>query len=189
MPHSTTETEIKLAVGNAVEARRMLRAAGFVVHKRRVFEANAVYDTAEMGLRTTGRLLRLREAAQVYTLTYKGVATPARHKSREEQELVVPDAQVMKAILQGIGFQPMFRYEKYRTEFKLPGTRGIATIDETPIGVYMELEGAGTWIDRMARRLKFSELDYITASYGALYASWCRDQGVEPGNMVFKSKA
>jgi adenylate cyclase class 2 len=185
MPHSTTETEIKLAVEDTRAARGMLRAAGFELHRRRVFEANTVFDTEDLRLRNSGLLLRIREAGKVCTLTYKGVTTPAKHKSREEQELIVPDAQVMSAILQGIGFHEAFRYEKYRTEYKQPGVRGIATMDETPVGVYLELEGPGAWIDRTARRLKFSELDYITASYGTLYRNWCEKRGVEPGDMVF----
>ena len=61
----------------------------------------------------------------------------------------------------------MFRYEKYRTEFRQPRRAGVAMLDETPVGVYLELEGTPHWIDRTARRLGFQESDYITASYGA----------------------
>ena len=56
------------------------------------------------------------------------------------------------------------------------------------MGVYVELEGTGPWIDRTARRLKFKEADYITLSYGALYADFCKRHGVEPANMVFEPK-
>ena len=61
----------------------------------------------------------------------------------------------------------------------------MATLDETPIGMFMELEGTPTWIDRTARKLGFGQPDYITASYGRLYLDWCREHGVKPGNMVF----
>ena len=56
------ETEIKLAVAGAVAARRKLRAAGFRVTRRRVFEANTVFDTNALSLRKRQELLRLREA-------------------------------------------------------------------------------------------------------------------------------
>jgi adenylate cyclase class 2 len=59
-------------------------------------------------------------------------------------------------------------------------------LDETPIGWYMELEGAPRWIDRTARELGFSEDDYITASYGALYQQWSPSRGVKPADMVFR---
>ena len=62
-----------------------------------------------------------------------------------------------------------FRYEKFRTEFQRRGSKGIATLDETPIGTYLELEGDPQWIDRMARTLGYEEKDYITASYARLF--------------------
>ena len=34
-----------------------------------------------------------------------------------------------------------------------PGSRGIAMLDETPVGTYIELEGSEAWIDRTARRM------------------------------------
>ena len=52
MSKGTQETEIKLAVKDARSARRLLREAGFVVSKPRVFEANTVFDTPELSLRT-----------------------------------------------------------------------------------------------------------------------------------------
>jgi len=61
----------------------------------------------------------------------------------------------------------------------------MATLDETPVGNYVELEGAPAWIDRMARRMGFAERDYITASYARLYLDWCRKNRVKPSNMVF----
>jgi len=185
MAHGTQETEIKLAVDDANTARGMLRAAGFRVSKRRVFEVNNVFDTQELTLRKAGLLLRLRQAGSVHTLTYKGPTAPSKHKSREELELVIPDARVISAIFERLGYHLAFRYEKYRTEFKQPRGGGVATLDETPIGIYLELEGTDAWIDRTARKLNFSEQDYVTASYAALYVDWCRRHGIEPGNMVF----
>jgi adenylate cyclase class 2 len=189
MPHGTQETEIKLAVEDAGKARGMLRAAGFRVVKRRVFESNTVFDTEERTLRAGGLLLRMRQAGTRRTLTYKGKYAPGKHKSREELELVIPDARMMTAIIERLGFHPVFRYDKYRTEFKQSGSRGVAVLDETPVGTYLELEGTGPWIDRTARKLKFSEKDYITVSYAALYFDWCRRHGTEPGDMVFDPRA
>ena len=47
MSKGTQETEIKLAVKDARSARRLLREAGFVVSRPRVFEANTVFDTPD----------------------------------------------------------------------------------------------------------------------------------------------
>ena len=185
MAHGGRETEIKLAVKTAGVARAMLRRAGFRVSRRRAFEANTVFDTAARALQSTRRLLRVREAAGAVIITYKGPPEPGPHKSREEVETRVADAQASVAILQRLGFMPVFRYEKYRAEYRKSGAPGIATVDETPIGAYVELEGAPRWIDRTARALGYAAADYITSSYGSLYMDWCRRRGVKPSNMVF----
>lgn len=186
MSLSGQEIEIKLPVGSADVARRLLRSAGFRVSRRRIFEANTVFDTPGLSLRTAQRLLRVREAGGVVTVTYKGRPRLSRHKSREELELTVSSAGPMAAVLDRLGFRPVFRYEKFRTEFRKPGTAGIATVDETPVGVFMELEGSPRWIDRTARQLGFNVQDYITESYGRLYQDWCRRKGVKPGNMLLR---
>jgi adenylate cyclase class 2 len=187
MAHGNRETEIKLVADSAAAGRRLLRTNGFRVFKSRVFETNTVYDRPDQALRNSGLLLRIRQAGRVHTLTYKGPSTPSKHKSREELEVALPDAKVMRAIVERLGFQATFRYDKYRTEFKQPRRAGVAVLDETPIGIYLELEGSADWIDRTARKLGFSESDYITQSYGALYFEWCERQDIAPGNMVFQT--
>lgn len=179
------ETEIKLAVPDAAAGRRLFRSAGFRVFKRRVLEINDVFDTPGLKLRRGALLVRVRRAGNVATLTYKGRPVAGKHKSREELELQISDAPMMSTILGRLGYQPVFRYEKYRTEYCQPGARGVATVDETPIGTFLELEGAPSWIDRTARHLGFAETDYITDSYGRLYLDWCSRQGLKPSNMVF----
>jgi adenylate cyclase class 2 len=182
---SSQETEIKLAVPDVATARRLLRAAGFRISRRRVFEGNTIFDTTSATLRRKRSLLRMREAGGIRTLTYKGPPVAGKHKSREELEIEIPAARTAAAIFDRLGFHPMFRYEKYRTEYKRAGSSGVATLDETPIGVYLEIEGTPAWIDQTARQLGFGEKDYIVASYGGLYLDWCRREGCKPGDMVF----
>ena len=185
MSQATQETEIKLAVKDARSARRLLREAGFVVSRPRVFEVNTVLDTLELGLRASSRLLRIRQAGRVATITFKGVPETGKHKSREELELEISNAAAMMSIMKRLGYHRMFRYEKYRTEFRQPRRAGVAMLDETPVGVYLELEGTPHWIDRTARRLGFQESDYITVSYGRVYLDWCAATGCKPGDMTF----
>jgi adenylate cyclase class 2 len=93
----------------------------------------------------------------------------------------------MRAILERLGFKAAFRYEKYRAEYT--DGKGVATVDETPIGLYLELEGAPSWIDRTARALGFRRADYITASYYGLYREYCERRGEAVGDMVFEARA
>lgn len=183
-PHR--EVEIKLCVPSAKAARRLLRAAGFRITRKRVRESNVVYDTKDGSLRRTRRLLRVREAGARALLTYKGSPEDAPpYKCREEIEVSLSDGEAFRRLLERLGMTPSFLYEKYRTEFRQPGVGGLATIDETPIGDYIELEGDGAWIDRTAAALGFGERDYITASYASLYFEKKGAPASIPGRMVF----
>ncbi len=180
------EIEIKLAAGNARKARLLLRGHGFEVVTRRVLETNVVLDDAKRSLRARGLLLRVRRAGKLFTCTYKGLEMAGPHKRREEREFALSDFDACLAVFGALGYRESFRYEKYRTEFARPGESGHAMLDETPIGVYMELEGPGRWIDRTAQRLGYPRETWITQSYAALYAEWCQTKGIEQSNMTFR---
>lgn len=181
------EVEVKLAVASAPAGRKLLQQAGFRVSKARVFETNTLFDTGARRLLKDGALLRVREAGGQGLLTYKGPATAIKHKSREELETEIADPETLRAILARLEFEAIFRYEKFRTEYARPDGTGHIMLDETPIGVFLELEGPPRWIDGTARTLGFSEDDYITASYGRLYLDYCKANGIRPANMVYET--
>ncbi|MEP6715308.1 MAG: class IV adenylate cyclase [Terriglobia bacterium] len=166
------ENEVKIAAPDVQTLRTALRAAGFRVLKRRVFEQNIVLDDPAKSLRSRGLLLRLRWAGKVVTCTFKGANKPGPHKRREEREFHSDSVEECLAVFKGLGYEPSFRYEKYRTEFFRAGEPGIATLDETRVGVFMELEGPARWIDRTAKALGYSRDDYITASYVRLFTEF-----------------
>lgn len=184
------EIEIKLRIdGEAAEIRRRLESAGLEISKPRVFESNVLFDTAERKLRSATELIRLRRVGDECILTYKGPPQRGKHKSREEIETHVSDEANMQLILARLGFLPAFRYEKFRTEFQAARQAGVVTLDETPIGLFVEIEGAPEWIDRVAGGLGFSEPQYITKSYAGLYLDYCRERGLDPSNMIFEKAA
>ncbi len=188
MSVSHWETEIKLRV-EARAAQRLLGRHGFRVRRRRVFESNVVYDTPDLALRRRGRMLRLRRAGRVVTLTFKGPVIAGKHKSREELECTVPDFELFDRILKEVGFEPAFRYEKFRTVYSLGDGTGTVTLDVTPVGDFLELEGRPEWIDQTARLLGFDEEAYITSSYASLYLEHCRTTGGSGTEMVFPAGA
>jgi len=115
------------------------------------------------------------------------------HKVREEIEAQVTDSGNLVKIFEGLGMRGWFRYEKYRTTYKLPATKSWARdllieVDETPIGTFVELEGPPAAIDRAATELGYSKRDYILTNYLALYAEDCRRKGQQPQNMLFPVK-
>lgn len=185
------ETEIKLPVGNAAAARRDLRRLGFHRIKPREFERNLIFDTPRQRLRRRGCLLRLRTVNGRHWLTFKGPALAARHyKVRAEWETELTDPAPVRAALAALGIQPWFRYEKFRSIYANRGRwrGGEAMLDETPIGVFLELEGGRGWIRRLARALGARPEQFITKSYAALYADWCRAHRRRFAPMVFRGR-
>jgi adenylate cyclase class 2 len=181
------ETEIKLRLTQGPKrARALLEQHGFQVTGPRQLETDQIFDLPTGELRQRGRVLRLRSTGGQWTVTYKGPAdTSAKHKSREEIETDVSDGAVFAEILERLGYRPTFAYEKFRTTFKVAGEEGIATLDETPIGDFLELEGPGYWIDQTAVKLGFGPADYITSSYAALYEEHRRTHATVPRDMQF----
>jgi len=183
------EIEIKLRVEDLGAVRWRLGRLGFRRVTARLLERNLVLDTVERRLRGSGQLLRLRSVGSRWWLTYKGpTELGARHKIREEREIETGDGTTLGEILGQLGYGPVFEYQKYRTEYRRAGSRGKVLVDETPIGNYVELEGAAGWIDRTAREMGYGPPDYILESYGNLYLAWCRERGVAPAHMVFGGK-
>lgn len=208
------ETEIKLQVADAKAFERKLKRLGAKTvgsGNGRVHELNTIFDTPEGGLAKHGQLLRIRietpggshtkgkKPAGRVLLTFKaptvrGFSEEAgRFKVREETELEVTDGAALTRIFEGLGMRGWFSYEKYRTTWRLGAKHRWAKellieLDETPVGIYVELEGPGDAIDQAAAALGYSRKDYLTKNYLTLYAEDCRRRGVQPGNMLFEPK-
>ena len=104
----------------------------------------------------------------------------------QEREAPVKDAIRLTEILKSLGFRPGFRYEKYRSSFRLRELH--LDLDETPVGVFLELEGSPSAIDRTALALGYGPKDYIRATYWSVYAAECRRRKVKPRNMLFTTQ-
>ncbi len=180
------ETEVKLKVVDLGCLRRVLRRLGWRVARRRYHERNVVYDRRGVSWLSTGRLLRVRDAGSQCVLTVKlPVARQGLHKVRQEHEIEVNDGRQLRSILEAMDFRPDWQYEKYRTEFRRAAERGKILLDETPVGDYLELEGAPRWIDRTAVELGFSKGDYIIAGYRGLFVERCKATGSTARDMLF----
>jgi adenylate cyclase class 2 len=185
-----TETEVKIPWERPVaDALVLIASHGYRLIAPRTLEIDQLFDRPSGELRQSGLVLRLRQAAEVATVTYKGPASRETYKSREEIEFDVSDPDAFQAVLDRLGYHPRFRYEKYRTEFSDPVESGLIMLDETPVGVFLELEGLGDWIDRTASRLGFSKTDYSTASYHSIYQLYREKNPAAPPDMTFGLEA
>ena len=89
------------------------------------------------------RLIRVRLINGRSVLTYKGPAEPSKYKKRPELEIDLPNGASMEAIFIHMGYRPVFRYEKFRTEYvKRASDSGTVLLDETPVGNFLEIEGS-----------------------------------------------
>jgi adenylate cyclase class 2 len=183
------ETEVKIRFpSGAAAARNLIERHDYVVIEPRTLESDRIFDRGISELKTADQLLRLRRSGPLSTVTYKGPADRQRYKSREEIEFDVSAPDAFELVLNRLGYTPRFRYEKFRTKYASPAAEpGIITIDETPIGVFLELEGEAAWIDRTAARLGFDASAYCTHSYAALYKEYLLSHADAPADMVFHS--
>lgn len=183
-----TEIEVKIRVPDRAAILDRFHGVALALRTPRLFESNTLYDTNDKSLERQGMILRLRQSGETFVITWKGPGTPGAYKSRPELETQLGSLETLHQILARLGYHPSFRYEKYRTEFgDGVNADGVVTLDETPIGDFLELEGPGEWIDATARRLGFSKQDYVLESYGRLYLADCVRRGVEPNDMVFST--
>jgi adenylate cyclase class 2 len=163
-----TEAEIKLRVADRAAAVAALQAMGAVVAEPRHFEDNVLLDTRERALAASDRLLRMRRTTAACVLTFKGPrAIVEGVKQRPEHEVTVPDAPALERVLAGLGYQPVFRYQKYREAWAWEDVEIV--LDDTPVGTFLEIEGPLATIHRAARALGRGPEDYITDSYVALF--------------------
>ncbi|MCB9383776.1 MAG: class IV adenylate cyclase [Bryobacterales bacterium] len=178
------EIEVKLPIENLSAVRTQLETLGWT-RGERLLERNTVYDAPDRALDRAGKLLRIRESGDRALLTVKLPAqSDGPHKVREEHNLEGPGP-TLERIVEGLGFASAWRYEKYRTRYRKAGEEGVIELDETPVGNYLELEGAPEWIDATAAALGFSSENYVTDTYRELFVTWQGRQIEPPRDMVF----
>jgi adenylate cyclase class 2 len=181
------EREIKLQFASVDEARAAVVAAGCTPLLGRRLQEDALLDTEDELLRRRRCVLRVRVENGKSRVTFKGPVQPSAMKVREEQETLVGDGEVLLHIFEELGLHIWFRYEKYREEFSHEDV--IVAIDETPVGIYVEVEGGEQGIAAMAEALGRSSSDYIVDSYRSLFLQR-RDQfGLSGPDMLFDSCA
>jgi adenylate cyclase class 2 len=177
------EREIKLRFDNAGEARAKLLALGATpLHGRRLQE-DALLDFEDERLRLQRSTIRVRSEGGKSLLTFKGPVLPGEIKVREEHETVVADGSALLAILESLGLHIWFRYEKFREEFEADDL--IMAVDETPVGVFVELEGGESAIRATAQALGRTPADFITDSYRFLFLQHRDANGLAGHDMVF----
>ena len=181
------EIELKFCVDDIGILRSAVHQLGFRLVTERTFESNTLYDTLDRQLRGRKQILRLRSYGTRNTLTHKrqanGGVTNSHYKTRIETESEIEDCDALAEIFAQLGYVAMFRYEKFRTEWEMHP--GHLVLDETPIGVWAELEGPPEWIDATLEQLGIPPVIQSTDSYGTLFLKWKEATGALAENLTF----
>jgi adenylate cyclase class 2 len=180
------EREVKLRFRSAEDARNAVIAAGAQPLLGRRLQEDSLFDTPDNELKHKRSALRLRRENGMSRVTFKGPVQPGTMKLREEVETLVGDGEVLRRVFEELGLHVWFRYEKYREEFSHQDV--IVAIDETPIGVFVEIEGTESGIAEMTGLLGRTSGDYILQSYYSLFDQHRSEFRLPEHDMVFTAE-
>ncbi len=128
-------------------------------------EENTIYRGGV--LERPGCALRLRRVNGRAILTFKQRRpSTSAIKHQEENEMAVPDADAMAAILNSLNFRPGLIYEKRRTRWQVG--KATVVIDELPFGLFMEIEASVKEIKRVEKLLGAEKLPAVMETYPSL---------------------
>lgn len=162
------ELEVKFFVPGLELVQGRLQALGARLEQARVHEINLRFDTPAGDLQRAHQVLRLRRDTANH-LTFKG-PTQIREgiQQRQELEFTVSDFAAARALLEALGYQVVWVYEKYRQVYVLEAA--LVALDETPLGYFVEIEGPDSAsIQAAAKCLNLDWEARILESYAVLF--------------------
>jgi adenylate cyclase class 2 len=177
------EREIKLRFESAEAARAAVAATGATSMRARRLQEDCLLDTRDEIIHRRRCVLRVRIESGKSLLTFKGPVQPSTMKVREELETIVGDGPLLLRVLEELGFEVWFQYQKYREEFVLDDV--IVAVDETPLGAFVEIEGSASGISDVAEKLGRQPAEYLVDSYRQLYVAHCQRLGRPITHMLF----
>jgi len=179
------ETEAKFYVKNLRKIELRLQELNAQLIQPRVHETNLRFDNANNDLRSTYRVLRLRQDEKA-RFTFKGPSEENEGGilSRREIEFVIEDFESARQFLEAIGFEAVVFYEKFRTTYELNDIHIM--LDELPYGEFVEIEGESVdAIHNIANLLDLNWGVMIKAGYHALFERVTEKYNLEPSQLSF----
>jgi adenylate cyclase class 2 len=179
----SVEREIKLRFDTVEAAREAVLATGATPLRCRRLQEDSLLDTDDESLRRRRCVLRIRVENGKSRITFKGPVQPSIMKLRDEFETIIGDGVLLRHIFEEVGFHVWFQYEKYREEFSHDDV--TVAIDETPVGVFVELEGTEHGIIATTEALGRRPEDFVLDSYRGLFLQLRDTYGLTGSDMVF----
>ena len=180
------EQEVKFYLNDLKAFEERLIASGALLKLERSLETNLRFDTPDWRLSKSFQALRLRQD-KICRLTWKGAGNPEGEVSaREELEVEVSDLDTARGILEGLGFELMLVYEKYRSAYMLGEVE--ISLDEMPFGNFCEVEGPD--IESIKNAAALLDLDWekrSTLSYLALFNEVKEKRDLKMRDLTFEN--
>ena len=179
------EIESKFYVRDLARVEARLRGLKARLIQPRVHEGNLRFNTAKQELRSEMRVLRIRQDTKA-SITYKGPSeNEAGVLSRVEIELTVESFEKARLLLEALGYEVQFFYEKYRTTYELDGA--YIMLDELPYGTFVEIEGKDAEdIHRMAEKIGLQWDGILNMGYHTIFERICRLRGLSLRDLKFE---
>ncbi len=171
MSENNFEIEVKIRLKedfNRIEEK--LINSGFEAETSFQKELNIFYDR-NGELKEKGLALRLRYFSNMVSLTLKGKSLKKKIKERKEYEVSVSSFENMDLILKSVGLKPFFKYEKMRKLFRNKNNV-LVTLDKTPFGNFMEIEGNVKSIKIIMDEMEISQNDIEEKNYLQLFSEF-----------------
>jgi adenylate cyclase class 2 len=160
------EIEAKFYLPSLDDIRETIKALDGHLCSARVLERNLRFDTANRTLSSNHSLLRLRQDRSAL-LTFKHAVSV---EERTEIEVGVEDFDTTRALLERLGYEVYFIYEKYRETYAL-GPCSIM-LDELPFGHFIEIEGNSLdEVKKTAAKLNLPWKKRVRMNYLSLFHS------------------
>lgn len=168
-----TEIEAKIKVDHLENFIKKLKTLG-AQQRRDVLQRDFFFDRPDRSLKLADCGLRIRREKYRDTikiiLCFKGPkAKNSPYKKRREIELEVGDQMRAQQLLQALGFQLMFTFEKKRSEWFLETC--LVCLDELPVlGSFLEVEGPDeSAVRNVLTGLELTDAQTTRRGYAAMF--------------------
>lgn len=161
------EIEVKFLLKNYNSLMQKITDLHLPCSQERIHEFNLRYDLPDGSLVDQKQVLRLRKDTQA-RLTFKGPGVMEEDVLlRKEIEVEVSDFDTTNRLLEALGYKVVMMYEKFRANYLMDNL--VLSVDETPLGLFIELEGESpAQVRKAADALGLDWEARINLSYSAL---------------------
>lgn len=179
-----TEIEAKIKVDHLENFTKKLKTLG-AQQRRDVLQRDSFFDRPDRSLKLADCGLRIRREKYRDTikiiLCFKGPkAKNSPYKKRQEIEFEVSDQIRAHQLLQALGFQLMFTFEKKRSEWLLENC--LVCLDELAVlGKFIEVEGPDeSAIRKVLTSLELTDAQTMRRGYASMLYQHADENKIPP---------